>query len=37
MQTKCLILILSLIEMREISDTNPIIKRIMRNLPINLL
>ncbi|CAD8068825.1 unnamed protein product [Paramecium sonneborni] len=37
MQTKCLILILSLIEMREISDSNPIIKRIMRHLTPSLL
>ncbi|CAD8059333.1 unnamed protein product [Paramecium primaurelia] len=37
MQTKCLILILSLIEMREISDQNPIIKRIMRHLTPTLL
>jgi hypothetical protein len=37
LQMKCLVLILSLIEMRELSDSNPIIKRIMRNLPMNLL
>ncbi|CAD8132784.1 unnamed protein product [Paramecium pentaurelia] len=37
MQTKCLILILSLIEMREISDSNPIIKRIMRHITPTLL
>ncbi|CAD8103545.1 unnamed protein product [Paramecium sonneborni] len=37
MQTKCLILILSLIEKREISDSNPIIKRIMRHLTPSLL
>jgi inositol 1,4,5-triphosphate receptor type 1/inositol 1,4,5-triphosphate receptor type 3 len=36
-QMKCLILILSLIEMRELTDQNPIIKRIMRNLPMSLL
>lgn len=37
LQMKCLVLILSLIEMREPNDSNPIIKRIIRNLPMQLL
>ncbi|EGR30673.1 MIR domain protein [Ichthyophthirius multifiliis] len=37
MQNKCLILILSLLEMRYINENNIIIKKIMRNLPLSLL
>jgi hypothetical protein len=37
LQNKVLILVLSLLEMREIKGKNSIIKRIMRNLPINVL
>lgn len=34
LQNKCLILILSLLEKKEISEGNPIIERIIRNLPL---
>lgn len=37
LQNKALILVLSLLEMREIKGKNSIIKRIMRNLPVNVL
>jgi hypothetical protein len=37
MQNKCLTLILSLLEMRDINESNTIIKKIMRNLPLSLL
>jgi len=37
LQNKVLILVLSLLEMREIKGKNSIIRRIMRNLPVNVL
>ena len=37
LQNKVLVLVLSLLEMREIKGKNSIIKRIMRNLPMNVL
>lgn len=37
LQMKCLILVLSLLEMRDVRENNSIIKRIMRTLPMNVL
>ena len=37
LQNKCLILILSLLEMRDVRQDPSIIKRIMPNLPLNVL
>lgn len=37
LQNKCLILILSLLEKRDVKGDNSIVKRIMRNLPMNVL
>ena len=37
LQNKCLILLLSLLEMRDLSNSLPLIRRIMRSLPINVL
>lgn len=34
---KCLVLVLSLLEMRDVRENNSIIKRIMRTLPIHVL